>query len=84
MQSAQVIKDCSDALAIDTEFKFPATVKALMRRGLALEDAEKWETAKADLMKVVAMDPSARQASEALIRINRNIEAKKKWESKGL
>lgn len=54
-----------------------------MRRGLAYEDHEKWETAKGDLMKVVAMDPSARQASEALIRINRNLEAKKKWEAKG-
>ena len=78
-----MIKDCTEALSLDADYKFPSTVKALMRRGLAYEDAEKWETAKADLMKVVAMDPNARQASEALIRINRNIEAKRKWEAKG-
>ena len=79
-----MIKDCTEALALDPDFKFPSTVKALTRRGLAYEDAEKWETAKADLSKVIAMDPSARQASEAMIRINRNIEAKKKWEAKGM
>jgi len=79
----KVVKDCSEALSNDRDYRYAASVKALLRRGLAYEDGEKWEAARADLMKVVAMDPSARQASEALIRINRNLEAKKKWEAKG-
>jgi len=49
---------------------------------LAYEDAEKWELAATDMRRVIVMDPNARQAAEALTRINRNIEAKKKWEKR--
>jgi len=79
----RVIKDCTDAIKLDPDSKYPATTKAFMRRGLAYEDAEKWELALSDLRRVVLKDPNTRQASEAMSRINRNLEAKKKWDAQG-
>jgi tetratricopeptide (TPR) repeat protein len=74
-----VIQDVNEVLRLDPNLRLPSTIKALIRRGLAYEDAEKWELAAEDMRRVIVLDPNARQAQEALIRINRNLQKKKEW-----
>jgi len=64
----EVIIDCSEALALQ-----PTNVKALIRRGLAYESKEKWEQARKDMQLALSIEPSAKQASEALVRLDRVI-----------
>jgi tetratricopeptide (TPR) repeat protein len=75
----RVIQDVNEVMRLDPQLRLPSTVKALIRRGLAYEDSEKWELAAEDMRRVVVLDPNARQASEALIRLNRNLQKKKEW-----
>jgi len=64
----EVIIDSSDALAIQ-----PNNVKALLRRGLAFENKEKYEQARRDFQMALSLDPSTKMASEAVVRIDRAI-----------
>lgn len=52
-------------------------VKALTRRGLALEHLEKYKDAKEDMQKVKTLQPSNKQASESLTRINKALASMK-------
>jgi len=74
----KVIKETTEAIELDTSGKWPSTVKALLRRGLALEDQEKWDLALQDMRRAILIDPNARQASDAIGRLQRNIALKKK------
>jgi len=79
----RVIKDCTDALALDPQHKWPSSVKALLRRGLAYEDGEKWSLALQDMKLAFQLDPNARQASDAMVRLNRNIALQEKLKKSG-
>jgi len=74
----KVMRDCNEVLELDPEMKLPTTLKALVRRGLAYEDAEKWEDALQDMQRVVARSPAHKQASDGIVRLKRNLEMKKK------
>lgn len=64
----EVIIDCGEALAVQ-----PNNVKALLRRGLAYENKEKYEQARRDFQLALSIDPSAKMASEAVVRLDRAI-----------
>jgi tetratricopeptide (TPR) repeat protein len=74
----KVMRDCNEVLEHDPELALPSTLKALIRRGLALEDAERWEEALADMQRVLAKNPTLKQASDAQVRLRRNLDTKKK------
>jgi len=61
----EVVKDCTECLAIQ-----PKNIKALIRRGIALEALEKFEKALEDMRAVLAMDPSTQVAQQASNRIS--------------
>jgi len=65
---SEVIADCHACLEIQ-----PNNVKALLRRGLAYENKEIWKLARADMQKALSLEPSSMLASEALVRLDRNI-----------
>jgi len=62
-----VVEDCSSSIEIK------ASVKALIRRGLAYESLEKYKLGLADMKMVLELDPSARVASETIGRLTRAI-----------
>jgi len=64
----EVVTDCNLCLDIQTN-----NVKALIRRGLAFEARENLKMARLDMSKALSLEPSARQASEALVRIDRAL-----------
>eukprot|EP01101_Sappina_pedata_P006941 TRINITY_DN3569_c0_g1_i1.p1 TRINITY_DN3569_c0_g1~~TRINITY_DN3569_c0_g1_i1.p1 ORF type:complete len:280 (+),score=108.38 TRINITY_DN3569_c0_g1_i1:49-840(+) len=64
----EVIEDCKLCLEIEE-----ANVKALIRRAMAYEQLEIYKLARADFQKAISLDPSAKQASEGLMRCDRNI-----------
>jgi len=62
-----VVDDCTVSINITP------TSKALLRRGLAYENLEKYKLALADMKRALEMDPSARVASESVVRLTRAI-----------
>jgi len=68
------LKECNKALEYD-----PKNVKALLRRGLAYEGLERWQPALDDMKQVLTLEPGAKLASEALVRLDRNLRAEKKF-----
>jgi len=72
----EVIIDCGEALAIQ-----PNNVKALLRRALAYENKEKFEQARRDFVLALSIDPSAKMASEALVRIDRAIRQQQNYKN---
>jgi len=74
---SEVVTDCN--LCLETH---PDNVKALIRRGLAFENRENWKMARVDMAAALALDPSARQASEALVRLDRNLKMDANLKSK--
>jgi len=73
----EVIADCHACLEIQ-----PNNVKALLRRGLAYENKDIWKLARADMQKALSLEPSSMLASEALVRLDRNIRMMEKLNSK--
>lgn len=65
---ANCIADASHALEID-----PANVKALLRRGLAYEQCERYRSALQDIRAVLAIDPSIEMANKAQHRIGQAV-----------
>merc|ERR1712060_991799 len=59
-----VVKDCSRALALLPKPR----LKPLMRRALAYENLERYEDAAFDFRAALALDPTARLASEGSMR----------------
>jgi tetratricopeptide (TPR) repeat protein len=72
----EVIIDCGEALAIQ-----PNNVKALLRRALAYENKEKFEQARKDFVLALSIDPSAKMASEALVRLDRAIRQQQNYKN---
>jgi len=72
----EVVQDCHLVLEMD-----PDNVKALLRRGLAYENKEIYRLAKNDMKRALELEPSARQASEALVRLERNIRLMEKMQN---
>jgi len=68
------LKECNKALEYD-----PKNVKALLRRGLAYEGLERWQLATDDMKQVLTIEPGAKLASEALVRLDRNLRAEQKF-----
>lgn len=60
----KVTEDCSVVLEHD-----PRNLKALLRRGLALESLEKFRAALQDIRAVLAIDPSVDMANKAQHRL---------------
>lgn len=63
-----VTEDCSTVIEND-----PKNVKALLRRGLALEALEKYRSALSDIREVLAIDPSIEMANKAQHRIGQAV-----------
>jgi len=63
-----VIGDCTEVLKHE-----PNNVKSLMRRGFAYEGTEKWKEALEDMTKARELDPSSKQAADAVNRIKKLI-----------
>jgi len=70
------LKECNKALDYDS-----TNVKALLRRGLAYEGLERWKLAIDDMKQVLGLEPGAKMASEALVRLDRNFRAEQKFKS---
>lgn len=51
----------------------PKNAKAMMRRGLAYEGLEKYQLAINDMKSVLELDPNARAASAAIVRLSRLV-----------
>ena len=64
----KVTEDCSVVIEHD-----PKNVKALLRRGLALEALEKYRSALNDIREVLAIDPSIDMANKAQHRIGQAV-----------
>jgi len=60
----KVRADCDEALKIN-----PNHVKALLRRGQALESLEKYKAALEDFEKVLKLEPSSKMAVDSCVRI---------------
>lgn len=60
----ETVKECSKALELN-----PAYVKALVKRGEALEKLERYDEAIADMKKILELDPSNDQARRNIIRL---------------
>ena len=61
----RVVEDCTRALELDA-----TSVKARLRRALALEASEKFNAALADFKGVIGLDPNNRLASEGMRRMH--------------
>jgi stress-induced-phosphoprotein 1 len=68
------ITDCTCCLEIQ-----PENVKALLRRGLAYENNENYKLARQDMQQALSLDPNAKMASEALVRLERVIKQLQKF-----
>jgi tetratricopeptide (TPR) repeat protein len=66
----KVRADCDAALKL-----VPMHVKALLRRGQALESLEKYKDALADMELALRVDPNNNMALQALTRIKRSMKA---------
>jgi stress-induced-phosphoprotein 1 len=64
----KVTEDCS--MVIEAE---PKNVKALLRRGLALEALEKYRSALSDIRDVLAIDPTVEMANKAQHRLGQAV-----------
>lgn len=64
----QVIADCNEALAIDSNH-----VKALLRRAIAYEGLEKWQAALDDYQLVNRISPGMSNVSQGVLRCQRAI-----------
>jgi stress-induced-phosphoprotein 1 len=64
----KVTEDCSVVIEAD-----PKNVKALLRRGLALENLEKYRSALSDIREVLAIDPTIEMANKAQHRIGQAV-----------
>lgn len=60
----ETVKECTKALELN-----PAYVKALVRRGEALEKLERYDEAISDLKKILELDPSNDQARRNIVRL---------------
>jgi len=69
----EVIADCNLCLEVQ-----PNNVKAIVRRGLAYESKEIWKLARIDMQKAISLDPTARQASDGIVRIDRILRQQEK------
>jgi len=68
------IIDCTACLEIQ-----PDNVKSLLRRGLAYENNENYKLARQDMQQALSLDPNAKMASEALMRLERVIKQLQKF-----
>lgn len=69
-EPVKVRADCDAALAL-----VPNHVKALLRRGQALESLEKYKDALADMEAALRVDPNNQMALQSLTRIKRSMKA---------
>lgn len=60
----ETVKECTKALDLN-----PSYVKALVRRGEALEKLERYDEAIADMKKILELDPSNDQARRNVVRL---------------
>jgi len=67
-EPVKVRADCDAALKL-----VPGHVKALLRRGQALESLEKYKDALADMSLVLSIDPNNQMATQAISRIKRSM-----------
>ncbi len=74
-QYKQAAEDCSEVLRA-----VPTDAKALMRRAFAFEALERYAEALHDMRAVVALQPSAKDASAACIRLSRLVAAQSRQE----
>ncbi|KAI5638125.1 tetratricopeptide repeat protein 1 [Phthorimaea operculella] len=68
---AAAIKDCSKSIELDDKY-----LKAYIRRAQSYEHTDKLDESLADYKKILELDPSHKQAQEALIRLPPLIEEK--------
>uniref|UniRef100_A0A7C9EMM7 Uncharacterized protein n=1 Tax=Opuntia streptacantha TaxID=393608 RepID=A0A7C9EMM7_OPUST len=61
---SETVKECTKALELN-----PSYVKALVRRGEALEKLERYDEAIADMKKILELDPSNDQARRNIVRL---------------
>jgi FK506-binding protein 4/5 len=73
-QPREAISACDKALEIDA-----ANVKALFRRGTALNDVGEWDQAIQDFTRALEIDASNKDAKDALARV---VAAKQEYASK--
>uniref|UniRef100_A0A7S0N080 Uncharacterized protein n=1 Tax=Pyramimonas obovata TaxID=1411642 RepID=A0A7S0N080_9CHLO len=74
----QCIGDCTEALKLK-----PDNVKALIRRGLAYEQAEKSKLALADLSAALQLAPGSKVASEGVMRLTNTLRRAERRLSRG-
>eukprot|EP00908_Phaeocystis_cordata_P010581 Transcript_21437.p2 GENE.Transcript_21437~~Transcript_21437.p2 ORF type:complete len:483 (-),score=148.52 Transcript_21437:993-2441(-) len=67
-QYKQAVDDCTEVIK-----RVPTEAKALMRRAFASEALERYAAALADMRAVVALQPGARDASAACIRLSKLV-----------
>jgi len=66
----EVVTDCNLCLDITAN-----NGKALIRRGLAFECRENWKMARLDFERALSVEPNAKQASDGLLRVTKNLKA---------